>query len=178
MQSRWIFAAAWLLVGLLNLSTRFRSPDRCSQELLPSVNCIFPYYRCQWYTDTRFNHSKTFNCSWEPNQSSEHKVLVGKWAPRTCAQAAFPIGKLYFSPWMLFHQYFNNKRGLLLKYIMSSDLPGRGPQTQAHFGTQSSQLDTSPQYSFLDYNTQDTATGYPAFTQASFMNLTPLSRFA
>jgi hypothetical protein len=53
----------------------------------------------------------------------------------------------------------------LLERIMSSDPSGRGPHTQAQFGTQSSQLDASLQYSFLDYSTQNTATGYSAFTQ-------------
>lgn len=48
---------------------------------------------------------------------------------------------------------------------MSSDSAGRGPQTQAQYSTQSSQLDTGLRYSFLNYNTQDSAAGYPTFTQ-------------
>ncbi|CAL8463239.1 g2773 [Coccomyxa elongata] len=48
---------------------------------------------------------------------------------------------------------------------MSSDSAGRGPSTQGQFGTQSSQLDSSSRYGFLDFSTQDTSAGYTSFTQ-------------
>lgn len=54
-------------------------------------------------------------------------------------------------------------------FIMSSDSAGRGPSTQGQFGTQSSQLDSSSRYGFLDFSTQDTNAGYTSFTQVSFV---------
>lgn len=50
---------------------------------------------------------------------------------------------------------------------MSEGSAYKGPQTQAYFGTQSSQLDANLRYNFLESGTQDTATGFNDFTQVS-----------
>jgi hypothetical protein len=59
---------------------------------------------------------------------------------------------------------------------MTEESASRGPQTQAYFGTQSSQLDASLRYSFLETGTQDTTAGFSDFTQVNIQILLSFSK--